>query len=414
MYKITSLFLSVLFITVPIISMEHANDSDSLSPFVKLPKDVSIIIIAGFNVKNVLRQTCSHFAELASRIKNENILLHPQLHLNQEALDRYLLYYGVLGNTAIVRNLLAKGANPNVREDNGISLMHYAMQYGYSDIVDLLAQHKVNIENSIKSAFSLNFLPAPQRNQPGGVVPSFLVGVKDYLVLCYAIKNGLYSMVQAVLECNAYTGLHKKDKATLLCFAIKAGHINIMKLLISKCAYVNGDEEGPLFSAVDKGYTSAVQLLIDYGVNVNIKEGKYGCTALYLASRAGQVQIVKILLEQGAFVNEKDNSGCIALHRASYGEHSKVEIVEMLLKNGAYVNTQDNDGYTPLDHASGNASVFIGLPGGPEDVKRLLITYGGQKSRELKESKELEEKRKLEEKGKSEEKGKPEGECVIQ
>ena len=46
----------------------------------------------------------------------------------------------------------------------------------------------------------------------------------------------------------------------------------------------------------------AVQLLLEYGANVNVL-GKFGASAFFIASQHGSTEVVKMLLIQGADVN---------------------------------------------------------------------------------------------------------------
>lgn len=47
-------------------------------------------------------------------------------------------------------------------------------------------------------------------------------------------------------------------------------------------------------------------------------------------------------------VKEKNSGGQTPLHIAVWHEH--LEIVKLLLKNGAEINAKDHNGYTPLRH----------------------------------------------------------------
>lgn len=327
--------------------MEHNTKFD----LVMLPDPAAIIVVSACKNKNALRQTCKRFCAFASRRKNENILTQPQLYLNQEALDRYLLYYGALGNTAIVRNLLARGANQNACEDNGLKLLHYAMQFGYEDIVNILLEHPNAHGLKIKS----DFLPKKQGNQSAiseRIFSAYALNNTDAEALWYAVENGLYTMVQNLLACNVDPNVMNAKKS-LLEIATQNGHINIMKLLM-----INGMKVD-ISLAIEKGYTSAVQLLIDYGVNVDI--------ALYSACIYGCKKIVKISLENGANVNNKGTNDNTPLHKAC--EYRNTETVKILLENGADVNAKNQDGEMPL---------HIACRKGDKGIVKMLLEKGAK------------------------------------
>jgi ankyrin repeat protein len=82
-----------------------------------------------------------------------------------------------------------------------------------------------------------------------------------------------------------------------------------------------------------------------------IPDGTSGYTPLHYASRAGHIDIVKVLIEAGAAVNAVTSvSLASALHRAAYAGHLKV--VEILLQAGAVVDLEDADGQTALYKAT--------------------------------------------------------------
>lgn len=77
------------------------------------------------------------------------------------------------------------------------------------------------------------------------------------------------------------------------------------------------------------------------------------------------VDSVLYLIEKGANVNEVDDTGISALHRAASNNH--YEVIKILLSNGANPNTKTMKDYTPLMHA---------CAGGNEQIIEILLKYG--------------------------------------
>lgn len=85
----------------------------------------------------------------------------------------------------------------------------------------------------------------------------------------------------------------------------------------------------------------------------NINTSTYGWTALSEASHEGNIDIVSLLLKNGADVNALNEGGSTPLMLASMQGH--VEIVKLLVKNGADVNLTNKDGFTASMHAISNS-----------------------------------------------------------
>ena len=75
-----------------------------------------------------------------------------------------------------------------------------------------------------------------------------------------------------------------------------------------------------------------------------------GTSALMAASEAGDIEVLRLLLEAGAHVNYRDNEGETALALASLRGH--VEVVQMLVEACADTNSRRRDGFTPLMRAA--------------------------------------------------------------
>ena len=74
---------------------------------------------------------------------------------------------------------------------------------------------------------------------------------------------------------------------------------------------------------------------------VIILASKATAPALYIASKNGQVEVAKSILERGAQINLKTNDGTSALHIASQNGH--VDVAKLLLEKGAKVDLLNND-----------------------------------------------------------------------
>lgn len=76
----------------------------------------------------------------------------------------------------------------------------------------------------------------------------------------------------------------------------------------------------------------------------------YGRTALHYACQSGNAQIVQLLIERGANVNDSTKYDCISpLHLAA--RHS-ADILNILMDSSARLELQDANGRTPLHHAA--------------------------------------------------------------
>ncbi len=111
-----------------------------------------------------------------------------------------------------------------------------------------------------------------------------------------------------------------------------------------------------LMAASTKGHLEIVKYLIDEGAYINA-ENEEGYTALMWASSAGHLEIVKYLISKNANMNVKDNNGVTALIAAT--QKGKLEVVRYLISKGANLNAvmsvEDNSGVmhylTALDMA---------------------------------------------------------------
>ena len=104
----------------------------------------------------------------------------------------------------------------------------------------------------------------------------------------------------------------------------------------------------PLMYVSFDGSTELIKLLLDNGADVNAKN-ESGVTPIMIASINGYLDTVELLIDNGADVNAKNESGVTPIMIAS--NNGCLSTVELLIDNGANLYAKNNTGQTALDIA---------------------------------------------------------------
>ena len=117
--------------------------------------------------------------------------------------------------------------------------------------------------------------------------------------LIVSCEFGQYEMASLLLDRGF--GLEAKgfDGATALAGAVMYGHDDVVQLLLERGANIQEAETPQLCTAAFKGYENIVKLLINHSADVNA-QGSKSEAALQIAALKGHVPIVRLLLEAGA------------------------------------------------------------------------------------------------------------------
>jgi ankyrin repeat protein len=102
----------------------------------------------------------------------------------------------------------------------------------------------------------------------------------------------------------------------------------------------------------DRGYFDIIKLLVEHGADVNDKQVNY-----IVANGGESYNILKYLLDNGANVNQKDKEGNTALMKAA--QENRVKNAKLLLKSGADTGIKNKEGKTALDMAKDSGSKEI-------------------------------------------------------
>lgn len=120
----------------------------------------------------------------------------------------------------------------------------------------------------------------------------------------------------------------------------------------------------PLMSAASNGNLNILKLLINKGAWVNYMNSEVK-SALWYATYSGKADVVKYLLEHGAYVNNSDLANTTPLMIAAM--NGDTEVVKVLIAHRADVNLKQKDGDTAL---------MVALAHGNSDIAKILIKAG--------------------------------------
>ncbi len=367
---------------------------------------VKLLIQAGANLfeknegqENILsRAIVSGNASLVRYLLALDGMLDPMV-INAVSESGYtpLLQAIFYGNLDIVKLLMRAGANPLVTDENGDTVFHFAMLNETNDEVlgYLLGSNRIDNEvinqpnaegmTPLLMACLSHHLEAVNMFIYAGADP-LLTNRKGDNALHIASKHGSVKIISSLLKQPgmsdaAVINRPNAEGFTPLSHACDNNHLDAAEVLIEAGANLraqtnNGDTA--LHLASIKGHTNMMELLfenedgIDSGDEIYLPletQNKQGCTPFLLACASGQIEVIDLLLDQGASFHDRNGEGNTAFHLASM--NGKKEVLEYLLKMEwphADQNMQHNNlGQTPF---------VLACAGGHVQVVRYLIDAG--------------------------------------
>jgi ankyrin repeat protein len=283
---------------------------------------VSALIDAGANV--------NASGQLAGAI---NVTFPCTVPIGTEPFSTALLAAAANGHTEVARRLIIAGADLNV--------------VGCTEIVVASAP----IEPSM--------LIAPSR---GSATYAPMISA-----LYTASLNGHGEIVSILLDAgadlNAISYPSTDHVATPICAAAEAGDLGIVATLLAAGADISKSTMGhrhPLIAAVENSHVEVVAALIEVGAEVNTRSDTV--SALGVAAAKGNVRIVEILIEAGAYSNVDDYHGHTALMIAS--AEGRIEVIKALIDAAAG---------QPANMPGFEEAVNLAAIEGHSDIEQLLL-----------------------------------------
>ena len=241
--------------------------------------------------------------------------------------------------------------------NNQWSCLHFASSVGNIAVIELLLNNGVDI---------------------------YLNTSRGLTALHIDSRLGLENVVRLLLDNGADIEVSMNDGLTSLFLASHCRHLNIVSLLLEKGAIVNshgGDNHTCLthlstIGSRHENVIKVIKLLLNNGANINIVDLEFGMTPLMWASFFWNIKTVRILLENNADIHMKCNDSCSALlyaldHHPSTRIKDFIELIKILLEHGANINDKYESG-----RYNGFTSFHVACTKGIEEVVVLFIENG--------------------------------------
>jgi ankyrin repeat protein len=281
-------------------------------------------------------------------------------------------------NHALVKELLAKGADVNAPQVDGMTALHWAVYNDDAETAGLLVRSRADVNAT--NRYGVPPLSIACTNGSATLVRLLLDAGANAnaalpggeTVLMTAARVGNLEAVKALLARGANPNAQERRDQTALMWAAAEGHATVVRALIEAGSTINATLTSgftPLFFAVREGHIDVVRVLLAAGVNVNETLKPQGATAgagykpirngtspLLLAVENGHFELAIALVEAGADPNDQ-RSGFTSLHAISWvrkpdasdvgdpapigsGKLTSLQFVRALVERGANVNAR--------------------------------------------------------------------------
>ena len=260
------------------------------------------------------------------------------------------------GRNDAAAELLKQNANPNARNEFGWSAIHYSAAANASKMVRQIGQ--------------VNGADLDLKTNEGNTA------------LLLAASQGAKGAIKVLVKAGADLNVKGPAEWSALHFAVDQDDLEVIGILCDDGADVNAmckEHKTPLMLAVMKVWGKAVRVLLDKCADPNLRD-LHGWSALHMAAESNDtVEILQLLIDNGACVDDMTQNGNTALalavlnnsfwsaealllskadpsicgdHRWSplhvAAERNYGKMAELLSSFGANLNATNQQGYTPL------------------------------------------------------------------
>ena len=191
------------------------------------------------------------------------------------------------------------------------------------------------LNGSAWSAAYEDFINAVTQNQSSEVTKLLKRGMDPNTpdqnglpALHVAARNGFLEVVKALVAADADLNRRNAGGETAIMLAAIQGHLSTVEFLLSKEAQINHPGWTPLIYAATSGKNEIIKLLIENHAYID-STSPNGSTSLMMAVRGGHVATVKLLVAEDADVSVKNEAGESALSWAEKSANN-AEMIKLL------------------------------------------------------------------------------------
>jgi len=322
--------------------------------------------------------------------------------------DRRVVDAAKRDDVKAVEEAIRLKADVNAAQSDGATAMHWAAHYGDLPIAEALIKAGANV-NVVEEGGVTPLALAATNGDAAMAGRLIRAGAQPNLGLETAVlaaaRSGSVPVMQVLLDAGGDANAKEPVRGqTALMWAAAEKHPETVKLLIAKGAAVNAKTEGkdPAQGGTMREGAASTQQGDGNAVRANAAgmraartapaaNGANGYSALMFASRAGDLETVRALLDAGANVNDAGRDALSPLLLAAHRGYPKLAL--FLLDRGANAK-YDGAGYTALHWAAGSWETELtvtsitpdreaeewrtvaGLREGRLDLVRALIAHG--------------------------------------
>lgn len=237
-----------------------------------------------------------------------------------------------------VRNLLERGVNPDVANDDGLTALHQCAIDDGVDMAALLLEYAANV-NALDSEMW---------------TPLHAAATCGHIRICQQLVQAGANLLAVNADGNMPYDICE-DEATLEFVETEMANMGVTQELIDSTRMCHS-----------QAMLADMQAICDSGGDLETKD-KNGVVPLHIAAANGYYNVVVYLMEKGVAVDPTDSDGWTPLHAAAcWGQMS---VVEILARFGADLDAKTLRGETVLDICEDPE-----LKQQIEDMKRTLMT----------------------------------------
>ncbi|KAL9614683.1 MAG: hypothetical protein Q9204_008818 [Flavoplaca sp. TL-2023a] len=221
------------------------------------------------------------------------------------------------GHESCVRLLIKHGADVNAKNYTDRTPLQEALMRSHLSIAEFLVERGASVDSHDNEGWTPLHQVAHSGKEPFKIINLLLDKGSD---------------IEAKTFKNNFANFFFHNQATPLFLATIQGHKDTIKALMDRGASArcrNMVGEMPIHMACWRGHASVVKMMLEMGIDIEEKDLTYEKTPLLKAASTGQMHVLRLLLERGANMDAVTQYGRNALvHARLQGKEEAVHFLE--------------------------------------------------------------------------------------